>query len=538
MVSRYLSSLSQEEYKNLQLRLWEAQKKKCFICEETIDLNLQPLAIDHIEPSSWGGKDHPDNFALTHFTCNSTKQAANLEVARVLARFNKIKERCRQEDARPNRPNLNDVITLYGGAKFNLSLLVENNKVKYSFPEINDINIWETPLYEDKLSKFKYFFCELPIEYIFHDNTINPRAIGGHLNKLVEEFYRGRPQLHVGLAWTQVKKGSNKCEIRVFDGQHKAAALVLLGVRKIPLRVFINPNIEVLLTANTNAGTFLSQVAFGKSVQRYLGSTLYQQRIARYQNARGFDKDNYNFSEKDLVDFFRGEAREIRRYILDEVRSSITHHPENKLRDYIDLGGRKKERPLSYSTIEKTYYSLFICQKILETPLDYRLDEGENPRILEKEQIVNLMNIIADTIYIDKFDPDIGTNRIEQRLQRGETIPEAHLRAFRMSKEEVLYNWLKVIKKVIERYFLTLNILVDDDALFQNKFPTTLWQNISRAVKNLSKLPLWFNHELSNTAFGGKQTYDFWQRVFQTGKTPYGERIMQDGLDLDELLKE
>ncbi|MGI6144108.1 MAG: HNH endonuclease, partial [bacterium] len=94
------------------------------------------------------------------------------------------------------------------------------------------------------------------------------------------------------------------------------------------------------------------------------------------------------------------------------------------------------------------------------------------------------------------------------------------------------------IKKVIERYFLTLNILVDDDALFQNKFPTTLWQNISRAVKNLSKLPLWFNHELSNTAFGGKQTYDFWQRVFQTGKTPYGERIMQDGLDLDELLKE
>ena len=109
----------------------------------------------------------------------------------------------------------------------------------------------------------------------------------------------------------------------------------------------------------------------------------------------------------------------------------------------------------------------------------------EESCILEKEQIVNLMNIIADTIYIDKFDPDIGTNRIEQRLQRGETIPEAHLRAFQMSKEEVLYNWLKVIKKVIERYFLTLNILVDDDALFQNKFPTTLWQNISRAVKNL-----------------------------------------------------
>jgi len=35
--------------------------------------------------------------------------------------------------------------------------------------------------------------------------------------------------------------------------------------------------------------------------------------------------------------------------MLDAVRNSVTHDPENKLRDYIDFidfGGRKQEKPL------------------------------------------------------------------------------------------------------------------------------------------------------------------------------------------------
>ena len=34
----------------------------------------------------------------------------------------------------------------------------------------------------------------------------------------------------------------------------------------------------------------------------------------------------------------------MKRYILDAVRDSITHHQENKLKDYIDFGGRGKGR--------------------------------------------------------------------------------------------------------------------------------------------------------------------------------------------------
>ena len=62
--------------------------------------------------------------------------------------------------------------------------------------------------------------------------------------------------------------------------------------------------------------------------------------------------------------------------------------------NYIDSGGRGQEKPISYSTIEKTFYSFFIYQDLLGTSLSYKLEEGENLRQLEKEQILNLMNRI------------------------------------------------------------------------------------------------------------------------------------------------
>ena len=123
-----------------------------------------------------------------------------------------------------------------------------------------------------------YFFSVFPLEYIHHDDRINPRSIGSTIRRLIEEFLRKRPQLHVGLAWWAPEKhGTGK--IKMFDGQHKAAAQILIGSRKLPVRVFIEPDLNVLLQANTNAGDKLRQVAFDTAVLRHLGSTLYAERV-------------------------------------------------------------------------------------------------------------------------------------------------------------------------------------------------------------------------------------------------------------------
>lgn len=534
MPSLYLSRLSVPERQELIKKLYEIQNGKCFICEEKIDLSLHKdmIDIDHIIPIKMNGPDNPSNFALTHSSCNRSKQDSDLNVSKILVKFENIKQSIIEQE---RGVNLGDILRLYNGAKHSIKLKIEeNNIIKFSFPEINNNKIFEASIFHDKLSNFSYFFAVIPIEYLHHDDKINPRPIGLNISKLIKEFYLKRPQLHVSLGW--VDTNENEVKIKIFDGQHKAAAQILLGTRELPVRVFINPDIDVLLTTNTNAGTLLKQVAFDKSVQRHLGSALYIDRVEKYMRDHNLNEDDFNFSEKDLVTYFHGELREMKRYILDSVRNSITHNPDNKLKDYIDFGGRGKEKPLSYSTIEKTFYSFLIYQEVLETPINYLLEEGENPRDLEKQQIVELMNIIAEEIYIGKYDADIGTNQIENKIQKGENIPPLHLIAFRMSKEEIIYNWLKYIEQIIKNYFIMQGKPINEQRLFQYKFPEPLWDKIRIFIKNLSQLPIWINKELSNTVFGGKQNNDFWQTIFETGKSPQGIQVLSEPINLMKMI--
>ncbi len=408
--------------------------------------------------------------------------------------------------------------------------------MKTAFSDLGQNDVLTSPIYEDKLSGFRYTFLNLPIEYLHHDDHINPRAIGTNLRKIVEEFHKRIPQLHIALGWVDTSRG-NPTEVRIFDGQHKAAAQILLGARCLPVRVFIDPDTDTLLTANTHAGTTLRQVAFDKSVQRSLGSSLLADRMERYRRDCGRAEDDESFSERDLVNHFKGESREVKRYIIDWVRNSVTRHVDNKLRDYIDYGGRGTEMPLSYSTVEKTFYSFFVHGDLLTTPFNYKLEEGANPRQVEIDQIVRLMNVIAEKIYIGQFEPSLGTRRIEYSIQRGKDIPEPHLRAFRMAKEEILYNWLRYVGQIVQSYFITTGKPIDEKKLFQYAIPDACWENIENFVDAQRRLPLWVNKDLSLSVFGGKQNNDYWQAIFESGRTLNNVEVMPSGINIMDMIR-
>lgn len=535
MASAYLSKQSAEERKQLIADLYETQAGNCFICGGPIDLVLHAteLDIDHIEPSSAGGKDDPQNFGLTHASCNRSKQAADLRVARVLAKFEQIRASCEIEQ---RGPNLADILHEFDGAKHSLGFDTTPEHVRFSFAEFGEPGVIEIPLYTDPLSKCRYFYAELPISYLHHDDVINPRNIGERISGLIKEFHQGRPQLHAALAWVDCDSGS--APVKVFDGQHKVAAQVLLGVRALPVRVFVNPDVDLLVTTNFNAGTKLKQVAFDKSVQRSYGRTLFNDRLQRYRSEQGLDDDDESMSEKDLVAFFKGESREVKKYALDAVRTAITHHPDNTLNAYVEFAGKATGKPLSYSTIEKTFLSLFIYSDVLDTPLNYRAEEGLNPRSLEIRQVVDLMNLVAEVLLADQFDMEIGTGKLENKVQKGELIPDAHLRAFRMCKEEVLNAWLRIAKQIIGLHFALSGSFFDDARLFQYPFPEALWNNLRTFLVNLRGFPMWINHDLSVTVFGGKQTQDFWRVIFETGKSPQGQLVMAHPVTIQDMIKD
>ena len=534
MGSLFLSRLSVDERNELISTLLENQHGNCFICGDSIDRDLHRgnIDIDHIQPMSVGGKDGLENFAATHHSCNRSKQATDLRVARVLSKFDQFSKQLQVDD---ESPNLGNVLDEHGGGKFEIVTSMENGHLRFSYSEIGLNQIESVPVFSDILSGFCSSFLNVPIEYLHHDDRINPRPIGRNLKKLVEEFHKKLPQLHVALGWIEAGESS---KIRVFDGQHKAAAQILLGAKQLPVRVFLDPNTDKLLTANTHAGTTLRQVAFDKSVQRSLGSSLLTDRMRRYREERSLPEDYEDFSEQDLVNHFTGESREMRRYVLDWVRNSVTTHKENKLRDYIEYGGRKTNMPFSYSAVEKTFYSFFICPEMLDTSFNHLLEEGENPRITEIEQLVHLMNIIAEKIYVGKFDHTRGTKRIEYDIQQGKDVADEHLRAFRMAKEEVLHTWLRYVHQLVQQYFIMSGKPLNEKKIFQYQIPDECWMNVEKFVDSLSHMSFWINHDLSLSAFGGRHNYDYWQSIFETGKAPDHSKILPEGINLMHMIKD
>lgn len=535
MASKYLASLSDLEYQQLTQKLLKIQTGKCFICQEIIDLNLHDTNIDHIIPLANKGRDSEENFAVAHASCNKSKQDADLNIARILCNLKKLQNKISENENRT--ASLNDILKEFSGSKYAFRYNLVNNKIQYSFPELSNTDIYESEVFEDKLSGEKTVFINIPLEYLYHDSLINPRGINSSISLLVKEFYKGNPQLHISLA--RIKDGN----INIFDGQHKAVAQILLGIRTLLLRLFLEPNIDRLTETNTNAGSNLRQIAFDKSIMRQLNNTLYYERIKRYQNDHSLEEDNFDFSEQQLVEYFKGENVNIRKYIIDSIKHSITYSPENRLKDFIDFEGKAKELPLSYSAFEKTFLSIFIDSKlILNTNIGEKTDGGNNPRELEIMQLVKLLNIIAEQVYIGKFNPDIGVNRIEQKIidKKDTEIKDEHLIAYRISKEEIIYNWLLYLKSVIENYFSNTGRKLEKDKnrLFQTAFDEQLWKNIENFIRNLIRLPLWKDRSMSSTIFAGKNNYDYWNYIFENAKTPDGVQVLAKPLNFVEMIME
>ena len=532
MSSKYLSSLSKEEYSVLTNKLLNIQNHQCFICEEKIDLELNTTNIDHIIPLANKGKDSEDNFAVTHESCNKSKQDANLKIAKILQRLNKIQTTVQSETSKS--ASLKDVLSFFNGSKHKFKHKIIDGVLNYSFSDIGDNKTYKTTIFIDNLSKEQSCFIEVPIEYLFHDEIINPRGINSSIGKLIKEFDKKNPQLHLSLV--RIDDG----KLKLFDGQHKAVAQILLGTRKFVVRVFLDPNVDRLTETNTNAGSTLRQIAFDKSIMRQLNNTLYSERVKKYQIAHTLKEDDYSFSEQQLIDFFKGDGANIKKYIIDSIKHSITNAKDNKLKDYIDFGGKAKELPISYSAFDKTILSSFVSSKfVLNTPIDFKSDEGLNPRELEINQIVKILSILSENIYINKFLPEIGTARVEKKIidKKDTEITDEHLIAYRISKEEILYNWLQYLKKVITTYFSNTGKMFTDEKIFQTPFDEQLWKNIENFVKNLSQLPLWKDRSMANTIFSGKKNYDYWKEIFETGKSLDGALVLANPLNFIEMIK-
>lgn len=146
------------------------------------------------------------------------------------------------------------------------------------------------------------------------------------------------------------------------------------------------------------------------------------------------------------------------------------------------------------------------------------------------------MNIIADEILWGNLTRLLGLLKLNTKSKKGKMfLKSIYIIAFRMAKEEIIYNWLRHIRQIIILYFFMQRKMVPEKKLLQYRFPDTLWETIKDFVRDLRSLPLWVNRDLSATVFGGKQNYDYWQTIFSTGRTPQGLEILPEPLSIGRI---
>lgn len=156
-------------------------------------------------------------------------------------------------------------------------------------------------VFDDALSGERSAFVVLPIEYIHHDPLINPRPVNLNLENLIREFAHGNPQLQQCLA-----RIDGDC-VRIFDGQHKTVARILLGERTILMRLFLETNPAKLMETNTRAGKQLKQIEFDAQMERKVTKSLFQVRLQQYREEHGYADDDQSFLTDEIVNELLGE---------------------------------------------------------------------------------------------------------------------------------------------------------------------------------------------------------------------------------------
>ena len=509
MASRVFNSYPEEKKRRIIKKLLEVQDGKCLFCDKPInysdDVKLDEFfkrhEVDHIKPlTEENSRDDDSNWAILHKECNRKKGARPLFLAKRIHKFQKDRERFGEKFT------LGKVLEVHNIKPRFLLLRIEGDYATIKYEEDGIEREVKTPILKDPAqTPFDSIFIVLPISYVHHDVELNPRPIGENAVKLIEEFYNEKyPQLHVCLARIEEvgeENGCAKVKVLLFDGQHKAVAQIYNERKHLLLRIFINGDKEILKETNWRAHTDLRQIEFFRSIAARVGSGLFAEKFKEYLNSPGKPKSELQFINS-LPYVERGK---IRKEFLSWLKHGILHprefdpdNEDNLMTPYIEgEKSRKRDKPISYDAFEKTFIKLFVYHKPAPDPIDPESEEYF--RIIERRNVVKLMSLIAEKVLIGKFDNKIGAHKLEERIRKGESIPELHVKAYRIFRPKTFEVWCEVLRDAIEYLLKVRRKLTDNYAkegkIFWCKLDDEDWREIGKMLDRIFDHKVWLSRD-------------------------------------------
>jgi hypothetical protein len=523
--------------------LHEYQEKKCYICGERVELT-EPLDVDHIRSRDRGGIDSRNNWGLTHAHCNRSKSNKDLDLQRYLVRFQRARKEHLASGKGEDSFTVGVALNLHDGGKRDLvgriERLQDGDEVFVTTIETSDgTRTLRFPIECDLNNpSIKSFTALVPIEYVFHDSDINPRSIVD-LENFIEEFYRGNPQLLPSLAHFSIEQNSSKGRVMLFDGQHKAAAQLFLGNRRLYIRVFLNADLKVLKTTNFGAHTKLAQIHFPMAIQDKVGHDIFRPALENYLNAY---PERASIKEDSYFHTLAKEERSAMRahfqgYLKFRVMS--TAGAENgHFFDYVEtVSARSKTKPLAYETVRKAIFNNFLCLYETNTPIDLAL----KMRDIERDNLAKLLKLFTEKVLENQFVLTKGIYKIEENLASDPAIRDPHLRAYRLCRQAPLIVTMRELREALSQ-LLSLRGRYHDPAWHHEQ---VLWSDIRKedwaAVAKMLDVvvshKVWIER-LSKTVLTLQDTRQkSWEDILIRGVLPGASQPVYEPLNQAVLLK-
>jgi len=493
-----LDGLTKEQRQDLVDRLRKTQNSLCYVCHEVINPQVHKIDIDHIIALVRGGADDESNWALAHDSCNRSKGTRDLQLQRILHEFRKHVQSYAAGDTQGKQRSftLNEALAELCPNRQEVGVVLEDGFISISWEQDgHPITEKYAILEEPGDPPAKSFVARIPFVCLHHDQEINPRSIVD-LEPMIEEFYNGYPQLQPSLATLTVNGREGKAPILVFDGQHKAAAQLYARRDRLFVRVFVNHSRARLKETNYRAHTKLAQVHFPQLINDRVGADLFKEEFDRFVQGADLSKTSEdNFFTKHVPRAQRGEFRKyFGNYLRYEVLTGRAGTEHNRILDFTETVMPRSVRfPLSYDTLQRSLLDVMLFTR----PARESIEQTERFRQLEKENLIRLMNLFVDEVLANgRFDLDLGIRRMEERLANDpQSIPDSHLRAYRMCRKAAMVIWTKELNRAIQLLLGTKTRY--SVASWGEKRPLWAqildedWQQIRRMIRAIREHKVW-----------------------------------------------
>ena len=525
-----LDSLSKKERDDLITRLHKQQNGVCYVDRKKIDLHVHDVDVDHIIALARGGADDESNWALAHKACNRSKGTRDLQLQQILYDFRQHLQKYTagsDEDGAARNFTLKQALAELRPNRTEAGITVRDSKIELSWQGEDGKPMSETfsLLADSSTPPAKSFVGMIPFRCINHDEDINPRSIAD-LEPMIEEFYNGNPQLQPSLATITLKGNEGKVPILVFDGQHKAAAQLYARRERLLVRVFVNYERERLKETNYRAHTKLAQVHFPQLINDKVGADLLKEEFNRYiEGADPTKVSEDTFLHKSVQ---RVQRSEYRSYFGNSLRYEVlvgkAGAQQNKILAFTEtVMPRSTRYPLSYDTLQKAMLDVMLFLK----PAKETIDITTANRQLERENLVRLLNIFVEEVLSNgRFDLNLGVRRIEEKLEKDpKSIPDAHLRAYRICRKAAMMVWSEELRRAIR---LLLNTRMrykvanwGDKRPLWAQVPEEDWRAIRKMIQAIRDHKLWgesVNQDIV-TAMASTKQKD-WKEILLKGTLP------------------